>query len=447
MESSEDKQWASRYLLDPLTAPEPSAETGPGTHHITTATPAMTSPSASVSRKPVASASVRSVSRSDKDGSAVSSHRSNNPYRNGNSTPSSTGFPTPPSSGSPATEHFPEFSGLHVPSNRVSQASTQIPTSTGGVATTASSASTIRTRDRRSSSLNQRFPGDQSHRPLDMLRQSSTAANRSPHLRKRSHVGADSIDTLDNVAGAAYHHEGPYDATLLARNQKKATAPVAAVAGSNREALRATPREKVLDSVLRHVPLDGVAFVPPGEVGRDGRRYFYREGEDLMREGNPEGGAYKRWPGVIRQQYHPSDLKGKGEPAYSLEKALKTHKRNASEGQRSNYEMVDSPTTTNPRSDPHPRTRPNGITTGRRAELEGSGHRGEMEGSGRGAALEGGELRHRRSADAVSTASSMRAPPQQNYKDWEAGAPRGAESGTGARLRRGMGSLRIGGRE
>lgn len=37
----------------------------------------------------------------------------------------------------------------------------------------------------------------------------------------------------------------------------------------------------------------------------------------------PGGGAYKRWPGV---QYHPDDIKGKGEPSYSIEKALKDHK-------------------------------------------------------------------------------------------------------------------------
>ncbi len=42
----------------------------------------------------------------------------------------------------------------------------------------------------------------------------------------------------------------------------------------------------------------------------------------MMTDLNPGGGAYKRWPGV---QYHPDDVKGKGEPSYSIEKALKEH--------------------------------------------------------------------------------------------------------------------------
>ena len=132
-----------------------------------------------------------------------------------------------------------------------------------------------------------------------MLRQSEQAAQRSPHLRKKHHVGTDSIDNLDNIAGGAYHHEGPYDATLLARNTATEIAPVEAVAASNIEALKATPREMVQDSIDRHYPLDGVAMVPPGMADQYGRTYQYHEGEDMMLEGNPEGGAYKRWPGVV----------------------------------------------------------------------------------------------------------------------------------------------------
>ncbi len=61
----------------------------------------------------------------------------------------------------------------------------------------------------------------------------------------------------------------------------------------------------------------------------------------MMISGNPEGGAYKRWPGV---QYLDSDVKGKGEPSYSLEKALKGrggdlkgHENSAGNGE---YEMT-----------------------------------------------------------------------------------------------------------
>lgn len=140
-----------------------------------------------------------------------------------------------------------------------------------------------------------------------MLKKDSLRANRAPHLRKTSHVGADSIDTLDNVGDAsAYHHEGPYDATLLARNMDPKRAPIAAVRQGNAEALRATPREQVEDSVRKHRPLDGVAAVPPGMVGPNGKIMQYEEGSDMMIDGNPEGGAFRRWPGMVSpsSSYH-----------------------------------------------------------------------------------------------------------------------------------------------
>lgn len=40
----------------------------------------------------------------------------------------------------------------------------------------------------------------------------------------------------------------------------------------------------------------------------------------MMIAGDPPGGPYKRWPGV---RYLEDDVKGKGEPSYSIEKALK----------------------------------------------------------------------------------------------------------------------------
>lgn len=48
-----------------------------------------------------------------------------------------------------------------------------------------------------------------------------------------------------------------------------------------------------------------------------------------MLEANPAGGAYKRWPGV---EYHPEDIKGKGEPSYTVEKQLKEHNLNENGG-------------------------------------------------------------------------------------------------------------------
>lgn len=135
-----------------------------------------------------------------------------------------------------------------------------------------------------------------------MIARDQKLAHRSHHLRKQQHHGADSIDQLD-IAGGAYHHEGPFDAASLARNRSYKNSPIEAVAGTNAEALKATPEEKILDAVKKHRPLDGVAIVPPGLADREGRVYKYEEGTDLMIE---DGGNYKRWPGVVRPIPFPS---------------------------------------------------------------------------------------------------------------------------------------------
>ena len=161
--------------------------------------------------------------------------------------------------------------------------------------------------------------------PLDQLAKEKATADRSKHVTKKHAVRPDTIDSLDNSGLGSYHHEGPYDATLFARNNSWKSSPVAAVASENQEALRATPHEKIVDSVQRHRPLDGVASYPPGTVDRNGQMYQYREGENMMTEENAGGGPYKRWAGL---QYHPDDIKGKSEPSYSIEKALKEHNLN-----------------------------------------------------------------------------------------------------------------------
>lgn len=129
-----------------------------------------------------------------------------------------------------------------------------------------------------------------------MIKRETKLADRAPHLRKKHMIGPDTIDKLDRTGGS-YHHDGPYDATLLARNTSIPSSPLEAVAVSNREALKATPRENIIDSIQKHRPLDGVAMKPPGIPDREGRVYNYEEGTDLMIE---EGGNYKRWPGVVR---------------------------------------------------------------------------------------------------------------------------------------------------
>lgn len=157
---------------------------------------------------------------------------------------------------------------------------------------------------RRNTSLPQRFPGDMSHRPLDMIKRENKAADRHPHHRSshRRHRSAasqtDTIDALDTIGGS-YHHGGPYDATLASRNLDEKYSPLAAVRDSNMEALRATPREYIEDSLQKHVPLQGTATVPSGAYDFSGKLMHYSEGADLMREPDAPGGAYKRWDGVV----------------------------------------------------------------------------------------------------------------------------------------------------
>ncbi|TWU76236.1 hypothetical protein ED733_004656 [Metarhizium rileyi] len=163
-----------------------------------------------------------------------------------------------------------------------------------------------------------------SHRPLDMIKREARAADRLHRHRHRKHISdTDIIDALDTIGGA-YHHGGPYDATLLSRNLNKKYSPVAAVHDSNMEAIRATPRENIMDSLVKHVPLQGTASIPSGALDMRGRVMDYEEGADLMREPDAAGGAYKRWDGI---QYHPDDLKGKGEPFFTIERDLKRGKR------------------------------------------------------------------------------------------------------------------------
>jgi hypothetical protein len=202
---------------------------------------------------------------------------------------------------------------------------------------------------KRSSSLSQRFPGDNSHRPLDQIRRETKKANRSHHLRKGSIPATDEVDQLGTVLGPAFHHDGPYDATLAARNRDKRYAPIEAVKSTNAEALKATPRENVQDSLQKHVPLQGTAVIPPGMTDMSGRRMSYEEGADLQREWNAGGGPYKRYADI---DYHPDDLKGKGEPSYTFERneQEKEQRRRSGQNGAGVYEML--PTSSTPRSRP-----------------------------------------------------------------------------------------------
>lgn len=237
-------------MLDPLTAPEPSQETGPGTHfYQKDSSSRRAEKQASVSTYPTPPASA-SPSRS--------TFSSNNPY-----------------STSPRQQ---TFSGQE--KSRRARAGSFDPDASGNGKLPS-----------RSFSLNER--------PLDAIKKDNKAAHRSPHLRKKHVPAADTIDVLDKTFGFAYHHEGPYDATLLRRNLIPQYSPIEAVRGSNEEALKATPREHIRDALERHIPLTGTAVIPSGEEDHSGRRMSYEEGADLMREPDAEGGAYKRWPDMV----------------------------------------------------------------------------------------------------------------------------------------------------
>jgi len=296
-------------LLDPFNAPEPSQETGPGAHFRSTFGPA---PGTS-------STSARSSTPTR------TSLSSNNPFRDGDGprTPpqdkKSVSVTTKPlNAGSPRRVSGPSYregSPLNSPRGRTFT-NGQSPPAYENVAASPSS------RHSRSSSLRERFPGDESHKPLDIIRKDSQRAHRSPHLKKHHQPGADLIDRLDPaIGGHAYHHEGPYDAALLARNTSYKNSPVAALETSNAEALKATPAENIRDSIDRHMPLDGVASVAPGVPDRLGRTYEYEEGADLNREPGGDGPGYKRW---ADKDYSPDDLKGRGDN-FELDRALQAH--------------------------------------------------------------------------------------------------------------------------
>ncbi|KXH66608.1 hypothetical protein CSAL01_05281 [Colletotrichum salicis] len=353
---------AKAYLLDPLTAPEPSQETGPGSSFINPDPLLRTFSQKKKGKEPVQNSdksqtSHRAHSRTSSyptpPASASptrSSFHSSNPFSPTYKHASLSLYGGPASPASPSSPNHPLGRSTSVRSNGLrspSSPSNRFPPSTSVTRSISArtrsiveenaiqpSSSVQRSKSvnshqgpsglRRSSSINQRFPGDMSHRPLDMIKREQRAADRAPHLRTRKYGPVtDTIDSLDSIGGV-YHHGGPYDATLASRNRNKRYAPVEAVKESNMEALKATPREYIQDSLEKHVPLQGTGLIPAGGTDMSGNVMNYEEGADLMREPNNQGGAYKRWDGI---QYHPDDLKGKGEPSYTYERDLKEKKR------------------------------------------------------------------------------------------------------------------------
>jgi len=241
-----------------LTAPEPADETGPGSHFKSTVPTKTASPPSNTTKTPAA-------------------------------------YPSPPTSASPTRSTFSSNNPFAAPHRQTAFGEYNQKSTSGQDGPNNGKGR------RRHSSLSERFAGDMSHRPLDQLKREAKAADRAPHLNRRHMPGADTIDSLDKTlfGGGSYHHGGPYDATLMARNTNYKHSPVAATHHGNMEALRATPQEHIKDSLTKKVPLQGTAVIPPGMQGFDGKVMRYREGADLMREPDAPGGAYKRWDHVV----------------------------------------------------------------------------------------------------------------------------------------------------
>ncbi|KAK7430904.1 hypothetical protein QQZ08_002432 [Neonectria magnoliae] len=343
-ESSSDKQWAKAYILDPLNDPEPSQETGISSSHNL-------------------AAQFKKINLEDQRSSSAKEQQDRRSTRSGNKQPQRN-YPTPPTSASPSRSSFHPSNPFSTPGESSSGSPPRSPPRSPpnashnsrryppNTAVTRSSSARVphlmpkRPDPRhqrsfstgncdlsRNPSITQRFPGDMTHRPLEILRKEARAADRAPHLRRKNIPHTDTIDALDTIGGT-YHHGGPFDAALASRNRLKMYSPVAAVHDSNMEAIRATPREYLEDSLRRGRPLQGTAIIPSGQEDFNGNIMVYEEGADLMREPDAAGGAYKRWEGIV---YHPDDLKGKG-PTFEYERAMKEKKRLA-RGEPVEYEM------------------------------------------------------------------------------------------------------------
>ncbi|KAI5815451.1 hypothetical protein BZA77DRAFT_315806 [Pyronema omphalodes] len=145
------------------------------------------------------------------------------------------------------------------------------------------------------------------------------------HRRRISPIPApDAIDLLDTAFGTPYHHDGPFEATLLAR-QIPGRAPVDALKWSNEQVLLATPEASWRDCLEGHYPLCGVAMYPPGKGGLG----TYEEC-DLRDQEEGEWGVGAYHPSV----HQKPNRKPKSEPWYSIAEREKAQKKQALKTQK-----------------------------------------------------------------------------------------------------------------
>lgn len=201
-----------------------------------------------------------------------------------------------------ASRHHP-----HHPYNRPSSRPTSF-SSNNPYARFVSSTSSMYTSSRRSLSesisngptLPFWWSGTSEHSPVDSKRRRNSSVpqrrgSQRIYPQDSQLVNPDIIDHLDNVGFSSYHHEGPYDAVCPERNRVSKHSPLEAVKESNEEALKATPRDKIMDCLNSHRPLDGTAFFEPGTTDRNGQFYDYEEGSNMM----DDYGHFMRLPGKV----------------------------------------------------------------------------------------------------------------------------------------------------
>lgn len=318
-----DKNWAQKYLIEPLTSPEPSQI------HFQESAP-RPSTSSSAKSRPV-SRPVSIINRDPVTGKFV--------------------IPAEPIY-SPAGQTAWDFH----PSNPFSSHSRTQSTSQVPIDTRPVDLDPFTPTHRRFHSLPEQNLRTMAPRTLDTIKKEHKTA----HRRHRSRPSqTDIIDSLDTVGGA-YHHSGPFDAASASWNTHKKYSPLEAVRDSNMEALKATPPEYIKDSLERNLPLQGTATIPSGYTDLSGNVMEYEEGTDMMRDPTAGGGAYKRWDGIT---YHPDDLKGKGSE-FEYERDLKLKK---AQGQEEAVEMLPQRSSHNFRNgDDRATSAVDGISTGRR---------------------------------------------------------------------------------
>ncbi|KAE8145749.1 hypothetical protein BDV25DRAFT_163956 [Aspergillus avenaceus] len=163
-------------------------------------------------------------------------------------------------------------------------------------------------RQRSSSIPSITFDGYLEHQPVEPKRRREYSGHYHSHNRRASQgarhslrysrdsqlVNPDIIDRLDDAGFCQYHHEGPYDAARPEKNTNSKMSPLEAVKGTNEEALKATPEDRIRDCIDSHRPLDGVAYYPPGTTDREGQTYNYQEGANMMND----YGNFMRFPGM-----------------------------------------------------------------------------------------------------------------------------------------------------